>query len=487
MKGSNVAPASQIKGLNQIFESPFSWIVLAFVISRIVFFREGVRFDMSPMLWFWQFADPALLRAHLVQSVFYLHTQPPLFNLFTGLVLKMFTGLEVMIFHLIYIALGLILCLSLFSIMRRLKIGRGLSTLLTILFTISPSCILYENWLLYTYPIATILTLSVFLLHRFVSENGMGYGVLFFAFLSFCALTRSIFHPLWYLMNVLILVRCYKQYARKMIIASAIPMLLLILVFTKNYLVWNDLSSSTWLGMSLFKLATSHLPMSERRNLAASGRLSETSLVSPFKVLSSYPTSLRKVPQTDVPVLDQQVRSTGFNNYNHFAYRQISRDYLRDALFIITKYPKYYFQGLLESWKIYSLSSSDAYFLTGNRTHIQRYDRIFDAVFYGKFSRRDGGTAWFLQFGIIVLIVDSFARILKSKEQIPAERLTWIFLSINVLYMTVVGNALEIGENNRFRFEIDPMFLLLFAGFFRTRIQPFLKRNTTRGIQERAN
>jgi hypothetical protein len=41
--------------------------------------------------------------------------------------------------------------------------------------------------------------------------------------------------------------------------------------------------------------------------------------------------------------------------------------------------------------------------------------------------------------------------------------LTVLYLLLNVLYVALVGNALEVGENNRFRFMIDPLALALLA------------------------
>ena len=36
-----------------------------------------------------QYLDPLLLKSDLLKSLFYLHSQPPIFNLFLGIVLKL--------------------------------------------------------------------------------------------------------------------------------------------------------------------------------------------------------------------------------------------------------------------------------------------------------------------------------------------------------------------------------------------------------------
>lgn len=47
--------------------------------------------------------------------------------------------------------------------------------------------------------------------------------------------------------------------------------------------------------------------------------------------------------------------------------------------------------------------------------------------------------------------------------------LTAGFLVLNVIWIVVVGNAVELGENNRFRFVADPLCLALLGLFIQDR------------------
>ncbi len=62
---------------------------LAFVLSSIWYSARGIRFDISTLPYFDQLLDPILLRTRLWQSLYYLHGQPPLFNLLAGVALKL--------------------------------------------------------------------------------------------------------------------------------------------------------------------------------------------------------------------------------------------------------------------------------------------------------------------------------------------------------------------------------------------------------------
>lgn len=439
------------------------FLATIFVLSRCIYFFAGIRFDVAPLLWFWQFIDPVLLKKHLLQSIYYQHTQPPLFNLMVGWILKIAPNSEILAFQSLYLVLGLILSIFTFFTMLRLGVSARLAAFLTALFVVSPSSILYENWLFYTYPVTTFLILGAYFLHRFFSTERLRDGLIFFTFVGLCVFTRSLFHLLWFLGILLLVVNAGRHFIKTILVSSSLPFLIVCLMFVKNWFLWGEFTNSTWLGMSLFKVASSKVPHNQLGELVRSHRLSEAALYHPFSGLSNYPLELRNSPQTEIPVLDQKLRSTGFNNFNQLAYHRISKYYLSDALYLITHYPRFYLQGLLESFSIYFRSSSDNYFLKVNRDRILGYNRAFDRIIYGK-SGADGQIAWFLLAGIPLLLIFSI-RILVQGEQDnnAATKVTLLFMTMNVLYVTIVGNALETGENNRFRFEIDPFLYVLLA------------------------
>ncbi len=60
------------------------------MLSRLGYYLAGVRFDARPILHFYQFVDPQLLKHRLLESMYYLHVQPPGLNLYIGIALKLF-------------------------------------------------------------------------------------------------------------------------------------------------------------------------------------------------------------------------------------------------------------------------------------------------------------------------------------------------------------------------------------------------------------
>src|SRR4051812_7911601 len=64
-------------------------LVVVFGASRLIYFVVGIRFDAWALTNSWQLLPQDLLRHDLGRSLWYLHSQPPLFNAFVGVTLQM--------------------------------------------------------------------------------------------------------------------------------------------------------------------------------------------------------------------------------------------------------------------------------------------------------------------------------------------------------------------------------------------------------------
>jgi hypothetical protein len=71
------------------------------------------RFDAEALRWLPHYLDPQLLRTDLLQSVFYLHSRPPVFNLFLAGLVKLFPGHVEAAGRAVYLALGALLYVAL--------------------------------------------------------------------------------------------------------------------------------------------------------------------------------------------------------------------------------------------------------------------------------------------------------------------------------------------------------------------------------------
>ncbi|MFH1374475.1 MAG: hypothetical protein ABII79_11840 [bacterium] len=454
--------------------SGLTCVLAAFVLSRVVYFALGIRFDLRPLDYFWQYVDPELLRTNLLQSLYYLHSQPPLFNLFLGTVLKLFPGSETLAFHITFLACGLVLAVSLYLLMARLGVSERLSAILTILLIAGPSAILYENFLFYTYPVAAMLCLSALALLHYVRTERFRSLVFFFVLLAALVLTRSAFHLVWYVIMVLALTWCLRKQWRRVLLAASVPFLFCLLLYAKNVHEFGSFSSSSWFGMNFARMTTWELTVAERMRLIERRELSPLSLAKPFRDLETYQrhSQFPLAEPTGIPVLDQKQKSSGAPNLNNLTYVRLSREYRRDAMYVLTNYPGTYLMSLLKSLATYFIPISSYPFVSDNREQISYLDRACNLVLCGQLRYEDEvtdirswqNTGWLTALAYLVVIIYGFLLLRQAYRQRRLDTpsaVVLLFIWLNVVYITVAGNAFELGENNRFRLVVEPLFFTL--------------------------
>lgn len=463
-------------------ETRLAWGILAagFVASRIgaaVVF--GLAFDDGPLVWFWQYVDPVLLERDALRSVYYHHAQPPLFNLYLAGVVKTCGGAAPECFAASYHGFGLALHAALFALLLRIGVGRWIALATTLFFAFTPASLLYEHWLFYTYPVATLLVVAAVFVHRSIAGGGRRRDLLVLsAALVAVALTRSLFHLAWLAGGLALVAWPLRARWRRVVACAALPVVLAVGVYAKNAALFGSFSSSSWLGMSVARLAIEPIPLGERRALVESGRIGRVSLVEPFSPIEAYPPGLRRGARTDHPVLSAAYRSTGAVNFNHGAYPAIARAYLRDARALIAERPDVYRSSVGRAWWQFAMPPSIVLFLQTNRTRMGLYAGLWSAGLYGftlaplptdrPATREDlhyRMHTWALVFLLLASFAVAMGALRGAREWLgrgrdPALGATLLFAAGTIVYVAVVGNALEIGENNRFRFLVEP---LLFA------------------------
>jgi len=467
-------------------------LVALFGLSRLIFRLLGIKFDASSLNWFWQFIDPQLLKSDFGRSILYLHSQPPAMNIFLGIILRLFPNWETNGFWLCYLGLGIILTLCLYLLLRNLNILPPIAAGLTAIFIISPACILYENWLFYTYPVCAALVFAALCWVKFLRQPRVIYALLLFFSLGFVVLMWSLFHLIWFLLLAVVLLIFRHREWRRITLGLVLPFSLVTGWYVKNWLLFHQFTASTWFGMNFSKMTNSMLWYEERQELYQHGTISAISLIPPFSELEKYEPHLEPKPVTGISVLDQRKKASGVPNFNNIAYIDIARAYGQDALKILFVKPLAYLRGLAEAIGIFFIPADNYYFLRLNRKKFKTFARIFNAVLLGQFNdrlntslRHSNPVTFYLQsftntgFILIAAYILAFIYgILLLRRRHPLSQ-SYFFLWLTLLYAFLVGNFTEVGENNRFRFVLDPL-LLPFIGLLIQRLFVFGKRKDKR-------
>jgi len=465
-------------------------IVAVFVISRLVYRACGNRFASN--LHLWQVLDPQLLRTDLWRSLYYLHDQPPLINAFLGLSLKLFPNNYPLFLQLVFWVLGIVLAVALFILLTEMEVPLPISLALALVFELSPATLGFESWYHNTYPSAVILCLAaVFLLYHLRTRR-FAYGLAFVIAAGMLVLINSSFQIIWFAAMIAMLwALCPTVRSPALFKASVWVILGLLLLYVKNLLVFGTFTTSSWLGMNLAYTSLSHIPPAERSELVSAKVLNPVSNVRAFSPLSDYPgVPLRS---NGIAALDQTTRSDGWPNFNNFAYIEIAHLYLKDDLWAIAHRPRAYLKGVAISVVNYLTPANEFYDFKQFNVNIPSWVEIYYwagnpiTPFRGLLKRyenqdhldqkRYDGPSVTLAILLPVLIVFGVIKVVsavRSGRSGDPVTVCLLFILIAIAYVSAAGTLIDCNENNRFRFVIDPLYVVL-AGLFFTYLDKQLR------------
>lgn len=366
---------------------------------------------------------------------------------------------------------GLLTAIYLFKLMIYLEISKTLSLGLVVIYTLIPPTILYENFFFYTHLITFFMIMSGYFLLSFLMTGKPKHIILHFIYLSLCALTTSFFHLFWYTSLVYLVIHFSKD-KRTIIRYSLLPLVIILFVYSKNLVLFDSFSSSSWMGINLSRITVHQLPIDLRTKLAEENRLSKIAVLSSFPDYSELnEIGAFKFDSSGISALDQSIKKSGKTNYNHLVYLTISKVSMNDVKFIIFNYPKYYFEGVLSAFNQYFIPPNNFNLLESNAQKIRKYNRFFNAFFYGSSPS--------VQIGLFSIIMIPMLLILGifqifNKKVDKNKKIILIFIIANILYVMILGNLLEFGENNRFRYYTE-IFHFVLIGMFLTKFWEIVK------------
>ena len=454
----------------------YAALLAVFAASRIAYYAAGVRLRTESLTRAIQVLPQHLLQHDLWRSLWYLHSQPPGFNAFVGILLHA-PGGHLWAFRIAYPAMGLALALTMFALMLELGTPRTFALVATAAFVVSPITVLYENWLFYSYPVALMLCAAILCFARFARTHRMAYALGFGTMLSLLALTRASYHLLAVVAaGALVLLVCPRAQWRNALIAVMLPLVLVVGLYVKNAVLFGEPTSSTWLGMNLAHMVFSNTPPELRSDIDAN-RVSSQALIVPFAPLSRYQNV--GLPRTGIPALDL-VSDRGSANFNNRAYIAISDRYLKDVVGFVERHPNVYLRRVGDSYRLASTSAADYFAFRPNRSHVaplvglqnhllgQMHDLDVPPV-PGDVKPGWGEVAWLVVLQYAAVAIAGAVLVLRALRRrgmpLSVAQRSFVLIAVTVAYATVIGNVLEFGENNRFRFETDPLVCVAIVAF----------------------
>ena len=472
-----------------LLRHPARLLILLFTAAHLLVLALGGRFDADNLTSWMQIADIALLKSQLGTTLWYLHSQPPLFNLLIGLALRLGDDGFLWAMGLLYAGVTLGGILAFHALARDLTGRPRIALAVAAWLCIAPSVLLFSAKLYYDGLVPWMLTIAFWGLHRGIVGRRSGPMLFGFAMLAAVVLLRSMLHPILFVAVFAIFVALGRGQRGRIAAAAAAPAAAIGLLMLKNLLVFGTVGFSSWAPLNLGHTTVDRLPMAEKRVLIAQGRMSRfAGLADGFSPPPVYLAMLPPAPPTGQPSLDALTKSSGEANWNHIVYTRIGRERARDALVALTVAPADFARVLVISLYHFHRPSSEFKGLERNLAVIAGWERLANATIGLQPAAWFGRTgdparpqapllqmsyaAWLVTAGFLggaALLLGTLIGHARRRTLPPPALAAPLALAMIGGFVLLVSSSFDVWENNRAHYDIAPVFLLV-ALFFAARV-----------------
>lgn len=449
-------------------------LTVAFVVSRAADAWAGIRFDDSALHPLnirqvqWQLLDVRLLSHDLFRSIWYLHSQPPLYNLFCGVLVHLPGGVRAGAAWTVYLVLGLAMVVATFALLDDLGVARWIALGVALVVVVDPGMVLFENWLSWAYPTAAFMTIGAFATGRLFRTGSAWWAALCFSSFAAVVLTDPVFQWPWLVVLTALVLTAGRAHWRAIAVGAVVPLMVVAGWYVKNEVVFGTATTSSWVGMNLSHITLGRAPAGQLRSLVERGTLRPLAEVGAFGPVDRYVPRFARARRTGVPALDRRSGPLGIPNFDNRVYVEVSRAYLGQDLAYIRAAPGNYLSNVGLAAELWNVPADRYPFVYQNRAHIAPYARAFDAV-VGVQPVAGGGPADFLTHGLDAGLVEelSWSVVVLSLVCLVLGPLALIkrrgcctfgtaypALWWTTLYGLALTSLFEVGENMRFRFEL---------------------------------
>ena len=473
-------------GDRQPYRKDIVVILIVFLLSRVLSALFGIHLGYEALFTYWQYLDVTTLQHNLLRGLWYDHAQPPFFNLILGLVLKTSGNSAPIVFAALLKCISLANCFLLLAILRRLiptNVASGASALtgslvrhapllITLVYLLSPALIILESELFYTTFNTMLLLIGAYFIlrlqDRVSADAGRGsrpwktVAGIFLPLIILCY-TRSMYHIIWIVaVGVCLLFVFKKSIAFKPLLTiSIISTLLVSSWYLKNYIIFGQFSTSSWLGMNFARTVFHDHPTKDSTYI---------STIEPFSPLHYYHAFADTTHRATYAGLDDRdLLTAGKNNYdtlmnlNHVDYLGISQQYMTASKAYLKQHPGGYLKVVLQSSIMFFAPATRYPYAEEAAQKIKYYDLVYSfnlsQLTSGKGPRRIALTLsaipkFFVYLYVFYLLgMDIYRR----KKISPLN----LFIACTIGYVFATSSLVEHYENMRFRYEIEPLFLVL--------------------------
>lgn len=483
-------------------QAAFIWLAVYVLVCL-----TGQKFNSDYLNFGWQLIPWDVLSTDPLRSVFYLHIQPPLWNLFLGTTAWLSPVSDQLTLQVLMALIGFAVAWLAAVLARRLGLSRRASVIVALIATLHPEVLkgAFEP----TYELATaglLLVVLIAVADLTRKENVPRSLVVLASAVTVTALTRSLYHPAWALVIVVFglwLMRHRINWKSSLLVLS-IPVIFMGGWMAKNEMLFGHATISSWFGMNLQRAVIPVLPKADLDEMYAKGQISEIAMIGPFGNYELYQNAVEEcVPNRSHRSLAEPMRTTDqwSPNFNYECFLPIYDQAGKDAIAVIKEHPEAWLEGRL--WSLRTTiavspipSESKSEVMTG-------LDRVFSIArldFGGVLSTKGWGTPIYGQlearadFGLMLIpmyLTIGWVGLWQIVQRLRRRKLSaassiYVVGSFTVAFTVIVGAIAELGEQSRFRTMIDPIVTVMFLALVVPVVQRWYRGFRTQAGQSHA-
>ena len=415
-----------------------------------------------------------LLRHNLFNNLSHLHMEPPLFNLFTGEMLRLSPGTAVDLLQFLGVALSVFLSIATFFLMRELLIPRWLCVPVIAVFVIGdPAQILFPSRYSIALPSATILVSMAWSASRWIRTGRLSGGVLYSLLSTVLILLNSAFQIYLIIVLVVPLVWSMRHRWQQTTLALLAPLVLGGAWYVNELFQFNNFTTTSAWGMQLASTTVGGDAHSDLVALVAMKDLNSSALIPPYSCLAAYK-KIARDPLHQVVALSLKEKfpcpkgANGFNanseNYNNIAYVSISQGYLRNDLQWVLHRPLTFVHQLVQSARSWMIPANEEN--GGTSTGLGSYEQWYDHYVSWQPDPPNRSSGWSLvatstsslAWGTVVisicdLIILPLVLLWRRQQLTKTQRALgwWMWMVIGALFL--YATLFAAGQGALFRFE----------------------------------
>ena len=335
---------------------------LGWAIVYAVVWLSGQRFSTAYLGYGWQLVPWDVLSADPLSSVWFLHIQPPLWNLALGLPAWLSPFSDAGTLQVLMFAIGVANAVLAALVAERLGVRRRWATLVALVATVHPEVLKLAFEPTYELAVSALLLALLWAAAR-LADSGTrsaadarpGRWLLAVSAVGTATvLTRSLYHPVWL---VVVLAVCWwalrgRVTWRTVGLAALVPLVLVGGWMAKNQVLFDRPTLSSWFGMNLQRAVVPVLDLDDLQRMHADGSVSDIAIIGPFGKYELYADVMPPcAPTRSHRALAEPDRTTDLYspNFNYECFLPVFDQAGEDAWAVIREHPEAFLEGRLWS------------------------------------------------------------------------------------------------------------------------------------------